>query len=299
MNTETQVDTVQLSAAAATMVVAAAESLGAALNSPVELELTGVTAKDAAVAARAPAAVSVDIEWRGSITGNSSLFLAESAAKAIAAAADGLESESIELASENANTALTQAIAELTKGAADAVSDAIGEQIALSPSPIAIDPGPHPEDPASFDITFAGQIAGQAGADIVWEIDSGIAGALSGRWPARAVPEPVAEELPAPPPSASSTPPPAPVSAPVPTQFKSGVIDSVELDVAVELGNVALTIGELLHLGEGSVVTLTQSVGDDVVLLANGTPVANGEVVVVDGTLGFRVSTIVTEAPGA
>ena len=291
MNTETQVDTIQLSAAAATMVVAAAESLRAALDSPVELELTSVSAKDAAVASRAPAALSVDIEWRGSIAGNSSLFLAEAEAKAIAAAAGDVEPEAIDLASEDANTALTRAIAELVKGAADAVSGAIGERIALSPSPIAINPGSHPEDPASFEIAFAGQIVGQAGADIVWEIDSGIARALSGRWPARAVPEPGEEELPAP-------PPPAPVSASVPAQFKSGVIDSVELDVAVELGNVALTIGELLHLGEGSVVTLTQSVGDDVVLLANGTPVANGEVVVVDGTLGFRVSTIVTEAPG-
>ena len=77
------------------------------------------------------------------------------------------------------------------------------------------------------------------------------------------------------------------------------MISSVELDVAVELGNVAMTIGELLRMGEGGVVTLSQSVGDNVVMLANGTPVASGEVVIVEGTLGFRVAELITEAKGA
>ncbi|MGA9596738.1 MAG: FliM/FliN family flagellar motor switch protein, partial [Acidimicrobiia bacterium] len=78
-----------------------------------------------------------------------------------------------------------------------------------------------------------------------------------------------------------------------------GVLGSVELDIAVELGNVSMTIGQLLRMGEGSVVTLNQSVGDNVVMLANGTRVASGEVVIVDGTLGFRVAELITEAKGA
>lgn len=95
------------------------------------------------------------------------------------------------------------------------------------------------------------------------------------------------------------TPTPASTPVPAPARSSGGVIDSVELDVAVELGNVALSIGELLRLGEGSVVTLAQTVGEDVVMLANGTPVASGEVVVVDGTLGFRVSALITDGRGA
>jgi flagellar motor switch protein FliN/FliY len=100
-------------------------------------------------------------------------------------------------------------------------------------------------------------------------------------------------------PAPTDAPPPVSAPSPVPAGSSGGVIDSVELDVAVELGNVALSIGELLRLGEGSVVTLAQTVGEDVVMLANGTPVASGEVVVVDGTLGFRVSTLITDGRGA
>jgi len=96
-------------------------------------------------------------------------------------------------------------------------------------------------------------------------------------------------------PALIDTPTPVSTAVPAPAPSSGGVIDSVELDVAVELGNVALSIGELLRLGEGSVVTLAQTVGEDVVMLANGTPVASGEVVVVDGTLGFRVSTLITD----
>jgi flagellar motor switch protein FliN/FliY len=70
----------------------------------------------------------------------------------------------------------------------------------------------------------------------------------------------------------------------------NGVVDSVELEVAVELGSTTLTIDELLRLAEGSVVELAKPVGEEVDMLVNGSSVARGDVVVVEGTLGFRVS---------
>lgn len=73
----------------------------------------------------------------------------------------------------------------------------------------------------------------------------------------------------------------------------NGVVDSVELEVAVELGSAELTIDELLRLSEGSVVELAKPVGEEVSMLVNGSPVARGDVVVVEGTLGFRVSKMV------
>ncbi len=60
-----------------------------------------------------------------------------------------------------------------------------------------------------------------------------------------------------------------------------------------------MTIGELLHMGEGSVVTLTQTVGRQGSHARQRHPVASGEVVIVDGTLGFRVADLITEAKGA
>ena len=73
----------------------------------------------------------------------------------------------------------------------------------------------------------------------------------------------------------------------------NGVVDSVELEVAVELGSTSLTVDELLRLAEGSVIELAKPVGEEVDMLVNGSPVARGDVVVVDGTLGFRVSRMV------
>lgn len=73
----------------------------------------------------------------------------------------------------------------------------------------------------------------------------------------------------------------------------NGVVDSVELEVAVELGSTSMTVDELLRLAEGSVIELAKPVGEEVEMLVNGSPVAKGDVVVVDGALGFRVARMV------
>ena len=73
----------------------------------------------------------------------------------------------------------------------------------------------------------------------------------------------------------------------------NGVVDSVELEVAVELGSTSMTVDELLRLAEGSVIELAKPVGDEVEMLVNGAAVATGDVVVVEGALGFRVSRMV------
>ena len=70
----------------------------------------------------------------------------------------------------------------------------------------------------------------------------------------------------------------------------NGVVDAVELEVAVELGNATMTVDELLRLAEGSVIELNKPVGEEVDMIVGGSPVAKGDVVVVDGGLGFRVS---------
>ena len=70
----------------------------------------------------------------------------------------------------------------------------------------------------------------------------------------------------------------------------NGVVDSVELEVAVELGNTSMTVDELLRLAQGSVIELAKPVGEEVEMLVGGSAVAKGDVVVVDGGLGFRVT---------
>jgi flagellar motor switch protein FliN len=68
------------------------------------------------------------------------------------------------------------------------------------------------------------------------------------------------------------------------------LLADVELTVTVELGRVRLPLRELLRLQEGSVVELDRLAGTPVDVLANGTPVARGDVVVVGDELGVRIS---------
>ena len=68
------------------------------------------------------------------------------------------------------------------------------------------------------------------------------------------------------------------------------LLAEVELTVTVELGRVRLPLRDLLRLQEGSVIELERLAGTPVDVLANGTPVARGDVVVVGDELGVRIS---------
>jgi flagellar motor switch protein FliN len=56
----------------------------------------------------------------------------------------------------------------------------------------------------------------------------------------------------------------------------------VPVELAVEIGRTQMTIRETLALGPGSIVTLNRLAGEPVDLLVYGTPIARGEVVVID-----------------
>lgn len=68
------------------------------------------------------------------------------------------------------------------------------------------------------------------------------------------------------------------------------LLGGVALTVTVELGRVRLPLREVLRLQEGSVLELDRLAGAPVDVLANGTPVARGDVVVVGEELGVRIS---------
>jgi flagellar motor switch protein FliN len=67
----------------------------------------------------------------------------------------------------------------------------------------------------------------------------------------------------------------------------------VPVELAVEIGRTKMTIRETLGLGPGSIVTLDRTAGEPVDLLVNGKPIARGEVVVIDGEFGLRVTEVV------
>ncbi len=66
----------------------------------------------------------------------------------------------------------------------------------------------------------------------------------------------------------------------------------VQVTVSAELGRVQIPIGDLVQLGEGSVIELNRSVSTPIDLMAQGVRVATGEVVVVDDCFAIRIKTI-------
>lgn len=66
----------------------------------------------------------------------------------------------------------------------------------------------------------------------------------------------------------------------------------VQVTVSAELGRTKLPIQKLLQMGVGSVVELNRPISSPVNLVAQGVPLACGEVVVVDGCFAIRIKEI-------
>lgn len=69
-----------------------------------------------------------------------------------------------------------------------------------------------------------------------------------------------------------------------------GPLLHVPLRLSVVLGSCTMPISELLKLGVGSVVELDRTIDRPVDLLANGRPIARGEIVAVDESYGLRIA---------
>ncbi|WP_404403647.1 FliM/FliN family flagellar motor switch protein [Pelagibacterium halotolerans] len=67
-------------------------------------------------------------------------------------------------------------------------------------------------------------------------------------------------------------------------------LNSIEIDVSVELGAATLPIHHLLRLGRGAVIELDAFENDPMRIYANNTLVAKGEVQVDDGHLNVVVT---------
>ncbi|PWC22151.1 flagellar motor switch protein FliN [Brenneria roseae subsp. roseae] len=72
------------------------------------------------------------------------------------------------------------------------------------------------------------------------------------------------------------------------------LILDIPVKLTVELGRTKMTIKELLHLSQGSVVALDGLAGEPLDILINGYLIAQGEVVVVADKYGVRITDIIT-----
>jgi flagellar motor switch protein FliN/FliY len=72
------------------------------------------------------------------------------------------------------------------------------------------------------------------------------------------------------------------------------IIDSVPVEIAVVLGSTTMPIHQLLRMGRGAVIELETTEEDDVMILANGLPVAMGSVSVNGNRIAVEVRSLIT-----
>jgi flagellar motor switch protein FliN/FliY len=93
-------------------------------------------------------------------------------------------------------------------------------------------------------------------------------------------------------------PPPAvvrqPAPAPPPPPSNMELILDIELPLWVRFGETAMTLQALTKLGPGTTLDLERSPDDPVDVMVNNTVIARGEVVVVAGNYGVRVTEVVS-----
>ncbi|HOF87696.1 MAG TPA: FliM/FliN family flagellar motor switch protein [Armatimonadota bacterium] len=73
-----------------------------------------------------------------------------------------------------------------------------------------------------------------------------------------------------------------------------GALSDVEVIATVELGRAQLLVRDILKLRHGAVIELEKLVGQPADLLVNTMPFAKGEVIVVNGRFGFRITKFVS-----
>ena len=69
---------------------------------------------------------------------------------------------------------------------------------------------------------------------------------------------------------------------------------NIPVTVSMEIGRTKINIRNLLQLNQGSVVELDQLAGEPLDVMANGTLIAHGEVVVVNEKFGIRLTDVIS-----
>lgn len=89
---------------------------------------------------------------------------------------------------------------------------------------------------------------------------------------------------------------PSAASAAPSAEIDLNALIDVQVTLSVEIGRSRMPIRQLISLNQGSVVELDRAVSEPLDLLVNGTLIARGEVVVVDGQFGLRLIDVVSQS---
>jgi flagellar motor switch protein FliN len=70
----------------------------------------------------------------------------------------------------------------------------------------------------------------------------------------------------------------------------------VPIDLDVQLGQTAMTVEAILALDAGSVIKTPRSAGENIDILAGGSLIGSGEIVIIEEGFGVRITDFTEEA---
>src|SRR5713226_1439628 len=152
----------------------------------------------------------------------------------------------------------------------------------------------HTRDEAGIPITIEIQISPALAA----ELQPRVQPAPPAQTAPRPSPQPPPQPSPQPSGQSSAQPSPPPSILPPPPSSYRRLMD-VDLDVKLRFGTRRMLLRDVLALSAGVVVELDNALHSPVDLLLDGRLIAQGEVVIVDGKYGLRITDVVDSAPVA
>jgi flagellar motor switch protein FliN/FliY len=209
----------------------------------------------------------------GTLSGDISVGLAESDGRRISALIMGFEGDDVpdEAVVDTLREICSQAVGALTQAPETAGVKLVIDSVSRTASTVSVDDAWRFSLPG--DVTPAIAVGGSLA------VGSVTVGPIAVAKPASA---PVA------------SPPPAPAQATSTAGSNLDLLLDVELPLSVRFGQAELTLQHLTRLGPGSVIDLHRSADEPVEVLVSGKVIARGEVVVVEGNYGVRVTEVVS-----
>jgi flagellar motor switch protein FliN/FliY len=67
-------------------------------------------------------------------------------------------------------------------------------------------------------------------------------------------------------------------------------LSEIEIEIQVNLDRKIMRLAEILELTPGSVIRLTRSAGENIDVVAGGTLLGFGEIVIIEDTMGVRIT---------
>lgn len=76
-------------------------------------------------------------------------------------------------------------------------------------------------------------------------------------------------------------------------RIEQRALGNIPVKATVELGQVEMTLKEMLELSDGSIIELDRLAGEPLDLKVGGQLIAQGEVVAIDDSYGLRITNVV------